>query len=183
MKRAYLFLADGFEEIEGLTVVDILRRGGAEVCTVSVSGSLTVMGGHDIAVQADALFTETDLSDASALILPGGKNGTENLRAHEGLRSALYAAKEAGTTIAAICAAPSLLAALGLLDGKRATCHPDFEGVMAGAALTGESAVVDDNIITGLGLGASFDFAFELVKILVGEEMVAQIKKAICYRY
>ena len=180
--KAIVFLADGFEECEGLIVVDILRRAGVETLMASAMDGLLIDSSRHIKVQADVMAADVDYDTVDLIVLPGGRLGTENLGANplvvEKCRE--FAASK---HLAAICAAPSLLAALGLLDGKRATCHPDFEGVMAGAALTGESAVVDGNIITGQGLGASFDFAFELVKILVGEEMVAQIKKAICYRY
>lgn len=180
--KAIVFLADGFEECEGLIVVDILRRAGVETVMASAMDGLLIDSSRHIKVQADVMAADVDYDTVDLIVLPGGRLGTENLGANplvvEKCRE--FAASK---HLAAICAAPSLLAALGLLDGKRATCHPDFEGVMAGAALTGESAVVDGNIITGQGLGASFDFAFELVKILVGEEMVAQIKKAICYRY
>ena len=180
--KAIVFLADGFEECEGLIVVDILRRAGVETVMASAMDGLLIDSSRHIKVQADVMAADVDYDTVDLIVLPGGRLGTENLGANplvvEKCRE--FAASK---HLAAICAAPSLLAALGLLDGKCATCHPDFEGVMAGAALTGESAVVDGNIITGQGLGASFDFAFELVKILVGEEMVAQIKKAICYRY
>jgi 4-methyl-5(b-hydroxyethyl)-thiazole monophosphate biosynthesis len=180
--KAIVFLADGFEECEGLIVVDILRRAGVETVMASAMDGLLIDSSRHIKVQADVMAADVDYDTVDLIVLPGGRLGTENLGANP---LVVEKCREfaAGKHLAAICAAPSLLAALGLLDGKRATCHPDFEGVMAGVALTGESAVVDGNIITGQGLGASFDFAFELVKILVGEEMVAQIKKAICYRY
>ena len=180
--KAIVFLADGFEECEGLIVVDILRRAGVETVMASAMDGLLIDSSRHIKVQADVMAADVDYDTVDLIVLPGGRLGTENLGANplvvEKCRE--FAASK---HLAAICAAPSLLAALGLLDGKCATCHPDFEGVMAGAALTGGSAVGGGHIITGQGLGASFDFAFELVKILVGEEMVAQIKKAICYRY
>lgn len=179
--KAIVFLADGFEECEGLIVVDILRRAGVETIMASAMDSLMIDSSRHIKVQADVMAADADFDSADLIVLPGGRLGTENLGAN-----ALVVEKcrefAANKHLAAICAAPSLLAALGLLDGKRATCHPDFEGAMAGAALTGGSVAVDGNIITGQGLGASFDFAFELVKTLVGEETVAQIKSAICYK-
>jgi 4-methyl-5(b-hydroxyethyl)-thiazole monophosphate biosynthesis len=179
--KAIVFLADGFEECEGLIVVDILRRAGVETIMASAMDSLMIDSSRHIKVQADVMAADVDFDSADLIVLPGGRLGTENLGAN-----ALVVEKcrefAANKHLAAICAAPSLLAALGLLDGKRATCHPDFEGAMAGAALTGGSVAVDGNIITGQGLGASFDFAFELVKTLVGEETVAQIKSAICYK-
>jgi 4-methyl-5(b-hydroxyethyl)-thiazole monophosphate biosynthesis len=125
---------------------------------------------------------DIDYDTVDLIVLPGGRLGTENLGANDLVveKCKEFAAKK---HLAAICAAPSLLAALGLLDGKNATCHPDFEGHMAGAKLTGQSVVTDGRITTGQGLGASFDFSFELVKLMVGEETVEQIKKAICYKH
>lgn len=179
--KAIVFLADGFEECEGLIVVDILRRAGVETIMASAMDDILIDSSRHIKVQADVMAVDVDYDSVDLIVLPGGRLGTENLGANP---LVVEKCKEfaAGKHLAAICAAPSLLAALGLLEGKKATCHPDFEGVMDGVALTGGSVAVDGNIITGQGLGASFDFAFELVKILVGEEKVAQIKKAICYR-
>ena len=131
---------------------------------------------------ADAMAADIDYDTVDLIVLPGGRLGTENLGANDLVveKCKEFAAKK---HLAAICAAPSLLAALGLLEGKNATCHPDFEGHMAGAKLTGQSVVTDGRITTGQGLGASFDFSFELVKLMVGEETVGQIKKAICYKH
>ena len=191
--KAVVFLADGFEECEGLIVVDILRRAGVETVMASAMEGLQIDSSRHIKVQADVMAADVDYDTVDLIVLPGGRLGTENLGANalvvEKCKEFAKADKntpatgKAGKYLAAICAAPSLLDALGLLDGKRATCHPDFEGVMTGETLTGESVVKDGNIITGQGLGASFDFAFELVRLLVGEDMVAQIKKAICFKY
>ena len=179
--KAIVFLADGFEECEGLIVVDILRRAGIETVMASVMEGLQIDSSRHIKVQADVMAADVDFDTVDLIVLPGGRLGTENLGADplvvEKCRE--FAAEK---HLAAICAAPSLLAALGLLEGKKATCHPDFEDHMKGAVLTGESVVTDGNIITGQGLGASFDFAFKLVSVLVGDEMVEQIKKAICYK-
>ena len=179
--KAIVFLGDGFEECEALIAVDILRRAGVETVMASVMDGLQVDSSRHIKVQADAMADDIDYGSVDLIVLPGGRLGTENLGASvtvvEQCRE--FAAKK---HLAAICAAPSLPASLGLLEGKKATCHPDFEGHMEGAVLTGRSVVTDGNITTGQGLGASFDFSFELVRILVGEDMVAQIKKAICYR-
>ena len=179
--KAIVFLADGFEECEGLIVVDILRRAGVETVMASAMEGLQIDSSRHIKVQADVMAADVDYDSADLIVLPGGRLGTENLGADPLVveKCKEFAAKK---HLAAICAAPSLLAALGLLEGRRATCHPDFEGQMPGAELTGESVVVDGNIITGQGLGASFDFAFALVKLLVSEEMADQIRKAICYR-
>ncbi len=179
--KAIVFLADGFEECEGLIVVDILRRAGVETIMASAMEGLQIDSSRNIKVMADAMAADIDYDTADLIVLPGGRLGTENLGRNE---LVVEKCREfaACRRLAAICAAPSLLAALGLLDGKKATCHPDFEGHMAGAKLTGESVAVDGNIITGQGLGAAFDFAFELVRILAGEETAEQIKRAICYR-
>lgn len=179
--KAVVFLADGFEECEGLIVVDILRRAGVETVMASAMDGLQIDSSRHIKVQADVMAAAVNYDTVDLIVLPGGRLGTENLGANP---IVVEMCKEfaARKHLAAICAAPSLLAALGLLEGKKATCHPDFEGQMYGAMLTGESVVKDGNVITGQGLGASFDFAFELVKILVGGEMAEQIKKAICYK-
>ena len=180
--KAIVFLADGFEECECLIVVDILRRAGIETVMASAMDSLQIDSSRHIRVMADVMAADVDYDTVDLIVLPGGRLGTENLGANDLVveKCKEFAAKK---HLAAICAAPSLLAALGLLDGKKATCHPDFEGHMAGAVLTGESVVTDGNITTGQGLGASFDFSFELAKILVGAETVDQIRKAICYRH
>lgn len=186
--KAIVFLADGFEECEGLIAVDILRRAGVETLMASAMDGLMIDSSRHIKVQADVMAGDVDYDTVDMIVLPGGRLGTENLGANELVVAKCKEFAAAGMDaasckyLAAICAAPSLPASLGLLEGKKATCHPDFEGHMAGAVLTGESVVVDGNIITGQGLGASFDFSFELVKILVGEEKVGQIKKAICYK-
>ena len=181
-KKIAVFLADGFEECEGLITVDILRRAGVETIMASAMDGLQIDSSRHIKVMADVMAADVDYDTVDLIVLPGGRLGTENLGANE-----LVVAKckefAANKHLAAICAAPSLLAALGLLEGKKATCHPDFEGVIEGAELTGESFVTDGRITTGQGLGATFDFAFELVKILAGEDVVEQIKKAICYRH
>ena len=178
---AVVFLADGFEECEALIVVDILRRAGIETVMASVMGRPEVDSSRHIVVRADKLAEEVDFSGVDIIILPGGRLGTENLAASELVRSQCLAfARE--KRLAAICAAPSLLASLGLLEGKEATCHPDFAPQMKGARLTGGSVAVSGNITTGQGLGAAFPFAFELVKELVGEDRVRQIREAICYR-
>lgn len=180
--KAIVFLADGFEECEGLIAVDILRRAGVETLMASAMDGLMIDSSRHIKVEADVMAGDVDFDTVDLVVLPGGRLGTENLGANELVveKCREFAAVK---HLAAICAAPSLLAALGLLEGKKATCHPDFEAQMAGAELTGKSVVTDGNITTGQGLGASFDFSFELVRILVGEEKVTQIKKAICYRH
>ena len=133
MSKIYQFLADGFEPVEALAPVDVMRRAGINVVTVSIMGRATVEAAHGIKVVADALFDEVDFSDADALVLPGGGVGTENLSAHTQLREQLVAAFGKGTLIAAICAAPMVLGRIGILKGCKATCYPGCEGDLSGA--------------------------------------------------
>lgn len=179
--KAIVYLADGFEECEGLIVVDILRRAGVETITASVMDDLQIDSARHIKVQADTMADDVDHDTVDLIVLPGGRLGVENLSRKPIVIEKCKEFADSGH-LAAICAAPSILASLGLLDGKRATCHPDFEGSMVGAELTGESVSADGNIITGQGLGASFDFALELVRMLVGSDKADQIRKAICYK-
>ena len=179
MSKTIVLLADGLEECEGLTVVDLLRRAGAEVTTVSINGTKTITSSHSIIFQADETAESADFDSADLLVLPGGLKGTDNLAA-----SPLVAEQcrrfAASKKLAAICAAPGVLAGLGLLDGKRATIHPACEDRMnSKITLTHESVTVDGNITTGNGLAASIAFGLELVRQLEGEEAAAKVAKGI----
>ena len=177
MAKVYVFLANGFEDVEALIPVDVLRRGGVEVVTVScVDGSQVVETGHGVRIEADAMFYDCDFSDADLLLLPGGMPGASNLYAHEGVCEALLAQAKAGKKIAAICAAPAVvLAQLGILRGKRVTCYPGFEQMLEGAAYTGELCTVDGNITTGEGPAAAFPFAYALLEQLTDLATAQQI--------
>lgn len=177
MKKVALFLANGFEEIEALAIVDILRRAQIPVVTVSVSDETVVTGAHDIRVIAETLFSETDFSDVEVLVLPGGMPGAKHLNEHEGLSRLIRKHNDRGNRIAAICAAPMVLGSLGLLSGKNATCYPGFEEKLMGANVTGEKVVVDANITTGRGPGLVFDFALELVEQIAGKERRKEVEK------
>ena len=166
MALVYIFFADGVEEIEALTAVDILRRGGVETVMVSVTGNRTIHGSHDIIFETDRLFEDGPLTDADMLVLPGGGAGTKALTAHEGLRELLFAYAKKDRWIGAICAAPSVLGRNGLLRGRRATCFPGFEEFLEGATVTGESVVVDGKFITGKGMGVANEFALSLLGAL-----------------
>lgn len=179
--KLYAFLADGFETVEALGVVDIMRRGGVEVCTVSVSDRLEVVTSHNITVLADKLFDDCDFSDADVVFLPGGLPGTKNLEAHEGLCALIDKAFADGKYIAAICAAPSVLGHRGILKGKRATCFPGYEDELDGAIPTGEGFCVDGKIITGKGMGKTIDFALAILGALTGKDNAEQIKSKIQY--
>lgn len=183
MSKVYIFLADGFEEIEGLTVVDLLRRADIDIAMVSISGKLEVTGGHDIVVKADLLFEEAQFSDADMLVLPGGKKGTDNLMAHEGLDILLRDFASKGKMLAAICAAPSVLGTKGLLKDKKAICYPGFEKLLTGATVTDKAVVADGNIITSKGMGTAIDFSLEIIKALKNEEEAAKIASSIQYAH
>ncbi len=181
MAKVYEFLADGFEDIEALGPVDILRRGGVEVQTVSIGGTLAVTSAHGVEVKADILFSDADLSDADLLLIPGGMPGARNIDGHEGVRRALLAHNAAGRSIGAICAGPMVLGHLGLLDGKCATCYPGFEKELAGAAYTAEPFTVDGNIVTGKGPGATLAYSYALLAMLMGEQVARTVKEGMMY--
>lgn len=176
----YCFLADGFEEIEALATVDILRRAGIDVSTVSVNDTLYVSGSHNITVKADVLSTELDMSKIEGAIYPGGMPGSETLSsgANTTPNEVAKYCFENNLLLCAICAAPLVLGRLGILDGKNATCYPGFESELKGAKTAGEKVVVDGNVITGKGPGVSADFAFAIVTKLKGEESANEIRKA-----
>ena len=159
MKKIAVLLAEGFEECEALIVVDILRRAGLDVPTISITEDLVVTSSRDVQVRADQVIGDTDLGVFDMVFLPGGKVGVSNLQQSDVVREHLREMAARGY-IAAICAAPSILDAEGLLKGKRATCHPAFVPVMKEATVVDEDVVVDGNIITGRALGASFELAF-----------------------
>ena len=165
----YVFLADGFEEIEALATVDILRRAKIEVLTVSVSQK-TVHGAHGIDVIADITANEFDKQKSfDCVMLPGGMPGTKNLDKSPLVKEVLKKAEEENKIIAAICAAPLVLGKMGLLKGKNAVCYPGFESDLLGANIVNEPCVRDKNFLTGKGPGAALDFAFSLCDMLKGE--------------
>ena len=168
----YVFLAEGFEELEALAPVDVLRRGGVEVQTVGVTGR-TVNGSHGIPVVCDITIDEATDMGLEAVILPGGLPGTTNLEKDERVQRFLDIAAERGLIIGAICAAPSVLGHKGLLNGKNAVCFPGFEAELKGATVLDVPAVRDGNIITGWGAGGSFAFAFQLLAAITGDRAAA----------
>jgi 4-methyl-5(b-hydroxyethyl)-thiazole monophosphate biosynthesis len=184
MAKVYVFLANGFEDVEALIPVDVLRRGGVEVVTVSVvDDSQVVETAHRVRIEADAMFADCDFSDADLLMLPGGMPGATNLNAHEGVRQALLKQFAAGKKVAAICAAPLVLGGLGILRGKRATCYPGFEQTLEGATYTADLCTVDGNVTTGEGPAAAFPFAYALLAQLVNEATAHQIAVGMRYAH
>ena len=176
MKKVYLFLADGFETVEALAPVDVMRRAGIEVVTVSIMKRAEVISAQGVTVVADALYEDVSFDDASALVLPGGGVGTDNLSAHEPLRTVLVDANAKGMLLAAICAAPMVFGRIGILEGRKATCYPGCEGDLFGAEYTAAPVQEDGNIITGCGPGVSFDFGFAVVERLCGAGVVATLR-------
>ena len=181
MAKICVFTADGFEEIEGLTVVDLLRRAGAEVLMVSVKEGLTVKGAHNIELKADALFDEVCYEDVDILVLPGGMPGTKYLNEYQPLRDLLTDFYKKGGKVAAICAAPTVLASLGFLEKRKATAYPSCMEGLAGAERSLESVVVDGNVTTSRGLGTAVDFALSLIGQLLGEKKADEIAESVVY--
>ena len=181
MEKAYIFLADGFEEIEGLTVVDILRRAGVEIQMVSIMGRKELTGSHGIPVVADAVFEEVDFSDGTLFVLPGGMPGTKRLAAHGELAALLKEKNAEGKRLAAICAAPSVLGGLGLLEGRRAACYPGCEEALTGAEVSFDPVVVCGNVTTSRGMGTAIPFALALTEQLAGKEKADALAKGIIY--
>lgn len=176
----YVFLAEGFEEIEALTPVDILRRGGIDVKTVGV-GSKTVTGSHGINVICDLNETDVNLTDISAVILPGGMPGTINLEKSQTVLNALDYAYKNAKIIGAICAAPSIIGKLGFLNGKEAICFDGFEKYLSGAVVSDASVVQDGQIITARGAGVASEFGFKILSALKDAKTADKLKNDMKY--
>jgi 4-methyl-5(b-hydroxyethyl)-thiazole monophosphate biosynthesis len=176
MKKVYIHFADGFEEIEALAPVDILRRAGCEVTIVSIMGHKEITSSRGVKIIADKLFEEMNYAEADMLVLPGGMPGSKNLDEHEGLKIKIMEANKNGKWLGAICAAPMVLGHLGLLKGKKATCYPGNEPDLIGASCTGKSVEKDGNIITSKGAGVSIQFGLALAEVLVGKEKANEVK-------
>ena len=176
----YVFLADGFEEIEAIAPIDIMRRANIEVKTVGVTGK-TVTGAHGIEITSDLSLGDVSLCDANLLFLPGGMPGTTNLLENNTLKDLILSANEKGIYISAICAAPMILGSLGLLNGKKATCFPGFEEYLNGAALSSKKVVFDGNTITSKGAGTAHLLGFKFVEILKSKDLADELFSAMQY--
>jgi len=175
----YMFLADGFEEVEALCPLDILRRAGLEVTTVGI-GKDIIRGAHGITVQTDIIDIMYRDSKPDMIILPGGMPGSTNLDESKTVDAALKAGARKGAYLCAICAAPLVLGKRGYLNGKNAVCYPGFEEYLKGATVSKtESVVRDGNIITAKGMGVAFDFGLELVRVLKDNETAARVKESV----
>ena len=183
MSKCYLLFAEGLEECEGLITLDILRRAGLETYTVSVEDAHTVVGAHGVPVTCDRTLPELLAAPPELVVLPGGMPGTTNLAKSPAVETLVRRTLEHGGRAAAICAAPSVLASLGLLEGRNATAHAGFQDKLAGAIVHDEEVVVDGSITTSYGLGGAIPFALELVRQLAGPAEADRIQKAIAYRH
>ena len=181
MKRIAIFFAEGYEEIEALTVVDMCRRAGIQIDMVSVTDVEYVTGAHGISVRMDKGLKEYDFEDIDMIVLPGGWPGTPNLEEAPKLMCNVDAFASCGKYVAAICAAPSILGHLGLLNGKTACCYPGFEEELTGATVTYNPCEVDGNIITARGMGCAIAFSKEIIRVLAGDEKAEEIVEKIIY--
>jgi 4-methyl-5(b-hydroxyethyl)-thiazole monophosphate biosynthesis len=176
MKTSFIFLADGFEEVEALTCVDVMRRAGMPVVTVSINPGREVTGAHGVTVLADSLFEDNDYSDAEWLVLPGGIPGAPNLAAHEALCDLLNEQDDRGGFIGAICASPAVvLGPLGILAGRDAVCYPGMESTVEGVNWGNTSVAVDGHVVTGNGPAAAAPFALTMVAQSMGDAVASQV--------
>lgn len=181
MSKVYVFFGTGYEEIEALTVVDLLRRENIDTVMVSITDDKTVTGSHNISVIMDKTIGEADFTEADALVLPGGMPGTKNLEACEPLMEQVDAFIAEGKAVCAICAAPSVLGHRGHLKGKKATAYPSFESHLEGAEILHQPAVTDGCIITGRGMGCSIEFGLAIVEYLKGKEVKDALAEKIVF--
>ncbi|MCY1718853.1 DJ-1/PfpI family protein [Prolixibacteraceae bacterium Z1-6] len=177
MKKIAVHLAEGFEEIEAISIIDVLRRANFEVTVVAITNSTEVTGAHDIKVIADTLFEDVDYQLIDMIVLPGGMPGALNLKAHGGLREQILNFNDSQKPLGAICAAPMVFGNLGLLKNKNATCFPGFEDELHGAIITGNDVEAADHIVTGKGAGVAIDFALKIVEQLEGKELAYELGK------
>lgn len=182
MKKLGVFMADGCEEIEALTVVDLARRVGIEVAMISISGKKEVKGAHGINFQTDIPAEYMDFDMLDGIVLPGGMPGTLNLGANDYVQKTIADFAKAGKLVAAICAAPSVLGEAGLLKGKRATSYPGFEEKLLGAEVCVEPVVIDGNVITSRGMGTAIEFALAIVEYLLDNTTAEELAKGIIYK-
>ena len=184
MKKVYVFLADGFEDVEALIPVDVWRRGGVDVTTVSITEFPLVQSAHGVNVEADVMIEQCDFSDADLLFLPGGMPGATNLFENKDVCKVVVDQHAAGKKVAAICASPAVvLAPLGIIDGKRATCYPGFQQALTESTYTADLVTVDGNVTTGEGPAAAFPFAYELLAQLVDKQTSDQIAEGMRFKH
>lgn len=181
-KTVIVFLADGFEEIEAVATIDLLRRAGLSVITVAVGDSLEVSGAHGIVLRADQGLDFADLHAPDAVVLPGGLPGVTNLATTPRVLEVVRQVYNQGRLVAAICAAPSILGSLGILEGREATCYPSFEPQLTGYRPTERTVVVSDHVITARSAGVTFEFAHAITTALLGQEAADAVADAVLYK-
>ncbi|MDO5520525.1 MAG: DJ-1/PfpI family protein [bacterium] len=182
MSKVYVFLADGFEEVEALSVVDLLRRADVDTTMIAVSDTIEIIGGHGIVVTADKVFEEVSFEEADMIFLPGGTTGVKNLAKCEELCDKIVEFNQEGKMVVAICAAPTLLHKLGILDGKNATCYRDLASELTNTNYIDANVVVDGNVITSQGFGTSVDLGLALIEHFRGRDEAKRIQNAVMYR-
>ena len=182
MSKVLIFMAEGHEEIEALTVVDLLRRAGIEIEMVSITGNKRVPGSHGITTVCDKLIETVNFDTADMLVLPGGMPGTLNLELCELLMDQVHGFNTSKKGLAAICAAPTVFGKAGILEGKKATCYPGTEKDLLGANVSTDAVCHDGHIITSRGMGTAIPFALEIIKTFKGEAVAQQMAKAIVYK-
>jgi len=178
MKKVTVHLANGFEEIEAITIIDVLRRAGIEVTTVAMSGNIIVTGAHNVPIKADNLFENIDFNLVDMIILPGGMPGAKNLDAHEGLKKVILHFNEQKKHLGAICAAPLVFGHLNILENKSAVCYPGFEKELTDAKVLFDPVMADEHIVTGRGVGAALKFALKITEKLISKEKADQLARA-----
>lgn len=179
MCKVSVFIADGTEEVECLTIVDLLRRAGVEARLVSVMETEKIVSSHKVTIEADGKFDTEDFSDTDMLFIPGGMPGTKHMLEHDGLKALVKKFADEGKMLGAVCAAPSVLGQVGVLEGKKATCFPGWEDKLNCGEYTGALVERDGLVITGRGLGACIDEGIEIIRMLKGDEAASDIKSRI----
>ncbi len=175
INRIAVYLADGFEEIEAVSIIDVLRRADFDVRTISVTGNIEINGSHQIKIIADQLFENTNHENIDMIVLPGGMPGAKNLNNHQGLKKQISLFNELNKPLAAICAAPLVFGHSGILKNVRATCYPGFENQLHDAITTSEDIEVSGHIITGKGVGVAIKFALKIVEMLKGKKLAEDL--------
>lgn len=176
--KIFIPLAEGFEEIEAVTVIDVLRRAGLDVTTFSIGSSINVTGSHLISIKADVMFESADLPNGEMIVLPGGMPGSNNLNEHAGLKNALLDYNSKGKWVCAICAAPLVLGGLDILKDKAATSYPGFEDKLHGADIKTNKVVVSKNTITSRGAGTAMEFSLKIVEIAKGTDTSEKLRQS-----
>lgn len=181
-KKVFVFLAEGFEEIEAVAIIDVLRRAQISTQVVSITGQKKVTGGHGIAVEADVIFDQADFIKGTMLVLPGGMPGTRNLEAFTPLQKLISEYYKTGKELAAICAAPLILGKMRLLRNEEATCYPGYEDDLEEAVLSKQKVVRSGKIITGRGPGVAIEFGLKIVETLKGKDLADELAKGMIVR-